>query len=555
MIIRRAFLILLLAGRVNAQVYDRAVMVSADPLASAVGADVMRNGGNAVDAAVSTFFMLAVTYPQAGNLGGGGFLVLRLADGSTAALDFREVAPAAATRDMYLDETGSPQPALSQRGALASGVPGSVRGLYEAHRRYGSKPWAELLEPAIRTADAGYALPAGLANALNGAAARLREHGATSFLAPPGRRWEPGDVWMQPDLARTLRRIAERGPDGFYAGETADAVVGTLSERGGLLTHADLLAYAPVWRTPAKATYGAHELIMMPLPSSGSLVIGQVLGMVGGADLSALAPDSPAFIHLIAEAERRAFADRNWHLGDPDFVRVPVDALLQSSYLASRFSNFHPAKATPSADVQHGTPPTIVESPQTTHFSVIDAAGNAVALTTTLNGSFGSYVEARGAGFLMNNEMDDFSIKPGTANMFGLTGATANAIEPGKRMLSSMTPTIVVKDGSVQMVLGAAGGPRIITTVLQNFLNGAVHGMDAEQAMASPRFHHQHLPDELSVEPGLLTAEAERELIEMGHTLKSTPGANSRAHILFIRGDGKRHGAADPRGYGTADGF
>ncbi|MEN9838623.1 MAG: hypothetical protein RL177_102, partial [Bacteroidota bacterium] len=423
MIIKRFLMVLLLSGPAHAQVFDRAVVVSADAAASMAGADVMREGGNAVDAAVSTFFMLAVTYPQAGNLGGGGFMVLRLADGTTAALDFREVAPAAATRDMYLDDNGSPQPALSQRGALASGVPGSVRGLYDAHRRYGSKPWAELLEPAIRTAEAGYALPAGLADALNGAAARLREHGATSFLAPPGRRWEPGDVWRQPDLARTLRRIAERGPDGFYAGETADAVVGTLSERGGLLTHADLLGYAPVWRTPATTTYGAHELIMMPLPSSGSLVIGQVLGMAGGADLSALAPDSPAFIHLIAEAERRAFADRNWHLGDPDFVEVPVDALLHPSYLASRFAEFRPDRATPSAAVQHGNPREVNESPETTHFSVVDAAGNAVALTTTLNGSFGSYVEARGAGFLMNNEMDDFSIKPGTQNMFGLTGA------------------------------------------------------------------------------------------------------------------------------------
>jgi gamma-glutamyltranspeptidase/glutathione hydrolase len=555
MIIKRLFLALLLTGPVHAQVFDRAVVVSAEPLASTVGAEVMRDGGNAVDAAVSTFFMLAVTYPQAGNLGGGGFLVLRLADGTVAALDFREVAPAAATRDMYLDESGSPQPALSQRGALASGVPGSVRGLYEAHRRYGSKPWAELLEPAIRTADAGYALPAGLADALNGAAARLREHGATSFLAPPGRRWEPGDVWTQPDLARTLRRIAERGPDGFYAGETADAVVETLSERGGLLTHDDLRRYVPVWRTPATVAYGAHELIMMPLPSSGSLVIGQVLGMAGNADLSTLAPDSPAFIHRIAEAERRAFADRNWHLGDPDFVRVPVAGLLDSTYLAQRFADFHPDRATPSAAVQHGTPPRVVESPETTHFSVVDSAGNAVALTTTLNGSFGSYVEARGAGFLMNNEMDDFSIKPGARNMFGLTGASANAIEPGKRMLSSMTPTIVLEKGELRMVLGAAGGPRIITTVLQNFLNGTAHGMDAQETVAYPRFHHQHLPEELSVEPGLLTPEAEASLQGMGHTLKPTPGANSRAHILFIRRDGKRHGAPDPRGYGTAAGF
>lgn len=545
----------LVAIPATAQTFQHAVVSSADPLASDVGAQVLKDGGNAVDAAVATFFTLAVTYPQAGNLGGGGFMVVRLADGTTAALDFREVAPAAATRDMYLDGSGAALPALSQRGALASGVPGSVRGLYDAHRRYGSKPWSELLQPAIRTAEAGYAMPAGLASALNSAGSRLREHGAASFLPPAGERWAAGDAFTQPDLANTLRRIAELGPGGFYEGETADKLIRTLSERGGIMTHADLANYKAVWREPATTSFQGFDLIMMPLPSSGSMVVSQVLGMISHLDLAAMGPHSPEFLHVLTEAERRSFADRNHHLGDPDHVSIPYDALLNRPYLDHRWSTFEPGHATPSSDVSHGTPTVYTESPETTHFSVVDASGNAVAITTTLNGSFGSYVEVAGAGFLMNNEMDDFSIKPGTPNMFGLLGTDANSIAPGKRMLSSMTPTIVVKNSQVQMVLGAAGGPRIITAVLHGFLNGAVFGMTAEQAVAAKRFHHQHIPDELSIEPGTLTEEQRFRLQMMGHTLSELGGGGSRAHFIFVHPDGRREGAADPRGYGSSSGY
>lgn len=545
----------LIAIPATAQTYQHAVVSSADPLASDVGAQVLKDGGNAMDAAVATFFTLAVTYPQAGNIGGGGFMVLRLADGTTTALDFREVAPAAAHRDMYVDESGAAQPALSQRGALASGVPGSVRGLYDAHRRYGSKPWSELLQPAIRTADAGYAMPAGLASSLNSASSRLREHGATSFLPPAGERWAAGDAFMQPDLANTLRRIAELGPGGFYEGETADALIRALSERGGIMTHTDLANYKAVWRKPATTTYNGYDLIMMPLPSSGSMVISQVLGMISHLDLAAMGPQSPELLHVLAEAERRAFADRNVHLGDPDHITISYPDLLSRKYLDSRWSSFQPGHATPSSQVSHGTPTASIESPETTHFSIVDASGNAVAITTTLNGSYGSYLEVSGAGFLMNNEMDDFSIKPGTPNMFGLLGTEANAIAPGKRMLSSMTPTIVVKDGDIRMVLGAAGGPRIITSVLHGFLNGAVFGMSAEETVAAKRFHHQHLPDELSIETGALTEAQLYRLSMMGHKTSDLGGGGSRAHFIFIHPDGTREGAADPRGYGTSSGF
>lgn len=545
----------LIAVPATAQTFEHAAVSSADPLASDVGAQVLKDGGNAVDAAVATFFTLAVTYPQAGNLGGGGFMVLRLADGTTATLDFREVAPAAAHRNMYVDGSGAAQTALSQRGALASGVPGSVRGLYDAHRRYGSKPWSELLQPAIRTADAGYAMPAGLASSLNSAGSRLREHGATSFLPPAGERWAAGDAFVQTDLANTLRRIAELGPGGFYEGETADALIATLSERGGIMTHADLANYKAIWREPATTSYKGYDLIMMPLPSSGSMVVSQVLGMISHLDLAAMGPNSPEYVHVLAEAERRAFADRNVHLGDPDHITISYPDLLTRDYLNSRWSSFHPGHATPSSDVSHGTPTASAESPETTHFSVVDASGNAVAITTTLNGSYGSYVEIAGAGFLMNNEMDDFSIKPGTPNMFGLLGTEANAIAPGKRMLSSMTPTIVVKDDDVRMVLGAAGGPRIITSVLHGFLNGAVFGMSAEEAVAAKRFHHQHLPDELSIEAGALTEAQLYRLNMMGHQTSALGGGGSRVHFIFIHPDGRREGAADPRGYGTSSGY
>lgn len=533
----------------TAQTFQKAAVVSADPMASQVGADVMARGGNAVDAAVATFFMLAVTYPEAGNLGGGGFLLVRTASGEVAALDFREMAPLRAHRDMYLDSTGTGRTDWSQRGPLASGVPGSVKGMAEAHGRYGSMPWRDLLAPAIRTASDGYVVPAGLASSLNAAANRLREHGATSFLKADGSAWVEGDLFRQPDLAQTLKRIADEGPQEFYTGRTASLIDATMRRLGGILTTDDLSAYRAIWRTPMSTEWRGHTLHQMPLPSSGAVVIPQVLRFIDPYDLSELGQGSAGTVHLLTEAFRRSFADRNQHLGDPDFVGVPMTGLLQPGYLADRWSDFDPGHASQSADITAGAP----EPAETTHYSVIDADGMAVAVTTTLNGSYGSYVEVAGGGFLLNNEMDDFSIQPGVPNLFGLVGTEANAVAPGKRMLSSMSPTIVEMNGHVRMVLGAAGGPRIITAVVQIFLNGVVYGQSAADAIAFGRFHHQHLPDRITADRGFLDEDTRYRLRMMGHTVESGP-FSSKAHILFVNRDGSIEAAADPRGYGSGAG-
>jgi gamma-glutamyltranspeptidase/glutathione hydrolase len=537
-------------GLTLAQSFSNAAVVSADPLASQVGADVLARGGNAMDAAVATFFMLAVTYPEAGNLGGGGFLIVRTASGDVAALDFREMAPLRAHRDMYLDSTGAGRTDWSQRGPLASGVPGSVKGMAEAHQRYGSMPWRDLLAPAIRTASAGYAIPAGLASSLNGASTRLREHGATSFHKADGTDWIEGDLFQQPDLARTLTRIAEEGPQEFYSGRTAALIDSTMRRLGGILTAHDLSVYRAIWRTPTSTQWRGHTLHQMPLPSSGAVVIPQVLRFIEPYDLAELGQGSAETIHLLTEAFRRSFADRNHHLGDPDTQTLPLDRLLEAGYLAGRWADFNPGQASESTDIPAGA----TESPETTHFSVMDAAGNAVAITTTLNGSYGSYVEVAGAGFLLNNEMDDFSIQPGVPNLFGLVGTEANAIAPGKRMLSSMSPTIVEVNGHVRMVIGAAGGPRIITAVVQLFLNGAVYGQSATDAIASGRFHHQHLPDRITADRGFMDEPTIYRLRMMGHAVEPSP-FSSKAHILFVNRDGGIEAAADPRGYGTGAGY
>jgi gamma-glutamyltranspeptidase / glutathione hydrolase len=552
MTIKHALVLLLALAPLTAlaQTFHKAAVVSADPLASQIGADVLVRGGNAMDAAVATFFMLAVTYPEAGNLGGGGFLIIRTESGEVAALDFREMAPLRAHRDMYLDSTGAGRTDWSQRGPLASGVPGSVKGMAEAHQRYGSMPWRDVLAPAIRTASDGYAIPAGLASSLNAAANRLREHGATSFLKTDGSAWVEGDLFRQPDLAQTLKRIADEGPQEFYTGRTASLIDATMRRLGGILTTDDLSAYRAIWRTPMSTEWRGHTLHQMPLPSSGAVVIPQVLRFIDPYDLSELGQGSAETIHLLSEAFRRSFADRNHHLGDPDTQILPLDGLLEAGYLADRWSDYDPGHASQSADISAGAP----ESPETTHFSVIDAAGNAVAITTTLNGSYGSYVEVAGAGFLLNNEMDDFSIQPGVPNLFGLVGTEANAIAPGKRMLSSMSPTIVEVNGHVRMVLGAAGGPRIITAVVQLFLNGAVYGQSAADAIAFGRFHHQHLPDRITADRGFLDDDTRYRLRMMGHAVEPAP-FSSKAHILFVNREGGIEAAADPRGYGTGAGY
>jgi len=555
------FLLLLPPSQASAQVgwpkgYDNGVVSSATWQSSQVGVDIMKKGGNAVDAAIAVQFALAVTFPAAGNIGGGGFMVVREPDGKVATLDFREMAPASSTETMYQNPDGTVIDGLSLTGHLASGVPGSVDGMVIAWERYGTLPWADLLEPAIRLAREGFELGWQEANSLNRNRARFEAFPGSkqSFVKNNDDLWAEGDILKQAELAATLERIAAYGRDGFYAGETAKLIVEEMNRGGGIISMQDLQNYRSVWRDPLLITYRDYKLITMGPPSSGGVAMAQILGMLEPYDLNEMGFNSAASIHVIAEAMRRAYADRAEHLGDPDFYPVPVKGLLDSDYLKSRMSSFRPDVATLSSDISHGSPAPS-ESEETTHFSVVDPKGMAVAITTTLNGGYGSWVTVQGAGFLLNNEMDDFSIKPGTPNMYGLLGGRANAIEPGKRMLSSMTPTIVEQNGELIMVIGTPGGSQIITTVLQNFLNMAVHGMNAQQAVAAPRFHHQWMPDQILVDPFSLSKDTISRLETIGHKVVVRSSYSGRSDNIFIDASGKRWGGADPRGEDAVRGF
>ncbi len=516
----------------------------------------MKKGGNAVDAAVAVQFALSVTFPAAGNIGGGGFMVVREPDGAVASLDFREMAPSSATETMYLDADGNVIGDLSLSGHLASGVPGSVDGMYTAWERYGSLPWAVLIEPAILLAQNGFELGWQEANSLNRNKTRFEAFpgSARSFTRSDGKAWSEGDTLVQMDLAVTLKRIATGGRDGFYGGETARLVVEEMQRGGGAITLDDLKNYRSVWREPLKFEYNGFKLISMGPPSSGGVAIAQILGMIEPYDIKEMGFNSAGSIHVMAEAMRRAYADRAEHLGDPDYYPVPVNGLLDPDYLQKRMSTFVSDKATPSSEVSHGSPAPN-ESEETTHFSIVDPNGMAVAITTTLNGGYGSWVTVEGAGFLLNNEMDDFSIKPGTPNMYGLLGGRANAIEPGKRMLSSMTPTIVEQNGELRMVIGTPGGSQIITTVLQNFLNMAVHGMNAQQAVAAPRFHHQWYPDQILVDPYSLSNDTISKLEQFGHKVVVRSSYSGRADNIYVDVNGRRWGGADPRGEDAVRGY
>jgi len=534
----------------------RSGMVASDaPLATRVGVDILRAGGNAIDAAVAIAFALAVVYPEAGNIGGGGFLVVRTADGETAALDFRETAPAAATRDMFLGPDGE----LTDRsitGHLASGVPGAVAGLWEAHRRYGSLPWRDLVEPAVRLAEDGFVIDEAFAAALAAEAERLRRFPASAALfLPGGEPLRAGTRWRNPELAAVLRRIAEQGPAGFYEGETADLIVAEMRRGGGIITHEDLASYRAVWREPVEFEYRGHRVISMPPPSSGGLTLALIANILEGYDLGALGWNSTETIHLVAEAMRRAFADRNHFLGDPDFVQVPRERFLSKEYARQLRESIARDRATPSGRVlPGGTTAFDAEGDHTTHFSVVDALGNAVALTTTINSLYGSAVTVTGAGFVLNNEMDDFAAKPGEPNQFGLVQGEANAIEPGKRMLSAMTPTIVLApDGAPLLVTGARGGPRIITATFQILSNVVDHGMPLGAAVAAPRIHHQHLPDVLYFEEGGLLTEAVGALRALGHEVATRPTVGNAPSIL--RWNGRWVGMHDPRLGGLAAGY
>lgn len=536
--------------------YDSGIVVSATEQASQVGVDILKAGGNAIDASIAVHFALAVTFPAAGNIGGGGFMVLRFPDGSSTTLDFRETAPAAASRDMYLDANGNIIEGLSLFGHLASGIPGSVDGMAQAWEQYGSLPWKTLIEPSIKLAREGFPLGWQEANGLNRSKERFSNYEGSRkiFVKNDGTPWKEGDLFQQEDLARTLERIANNGRDGFYSGETARLIIEEMARGKGIITQADLDSYEARWRRPVTLNFKDYRLITMGPPSSGGIVMGQILGMIEDHDLEKMGFNSAATIHLLSEAMRRAYADRSEHLGDSDFYPVPQKGLLDPAYLKERMASFDANKASLSKDISPGKP-AAKESEETTHFSVVDPSGMAVSVTTTINGGYGSYVTVDGAGFLLNNEMDDFSSKPGSPNLYGLLGGEANAIEPGKRMLSAMTPTIVEQNGELRMVLGTPGGSTIITTVLQTFLNMGVFGMNAQQAVAAPRMHHQWMPDRISLDPFGFSPDTIRLLENMGHTIQVRNSYVGRADIIYIDKEGRRWGGADPRGEDATKGF
>jgi gamma-glutamyltranspeptidase/glutathione hydrolase len=532
-------------GAVRSQ---HAMVVSAHPLASAVGADILRRGGNAVDAAVAVGFALAVVQPIAGNIGGGGFMVIRLHDGSVETLDFREVAPGRATPGMYVDSNGNVSEA-SLTGHLSAGVPGSVAGMFEAHRKFGRLPWAQLLAPAVALARDGHVLDAVRSRNIAFQAARLARFPASraQFL-PRGDAPPPGTAFVQAELGATLQLLADSGPEPFYRGSIADLIVQEMERGGGLITKQDLAGYRPLWRDPIRITYRGDTIYTMP-PSGGGVTLAEILNMMEG--YATLPPfGSAALMHLQAEAMRRAFIDRNRYLGDPDVVSIPADRLLSKAYAATLRAEIDPRRATPTPSLA----PSRSEGTETTHYSVVDAEDNAVACTTTLNNDFGSAVTVTGAGFLLNDEMDDFTAAPGKPNLYGLVQGASNAIAPGKRMLSAMTPSIVVDSGGrLLMVLGSPGGSRITTAVYQVISNVVDQGMALVDAVDAPRLHHQALPDLLYVEQGGFLPSSLDSLEAMGHTVhvwRYKTGVNAIA-----RSGGGWVGVADPRRGGGAVGY
>ena len=534
--------------------YHHGVVASVSPIASDYGRDVLARGGNAFDAAVGTALALAVVYPQAGNLGGGGFAVIRDGkSGQVLSLDFRETAPLSASENMFLDESGGVREGASTNGALSAGVPGSVAGLYELWKAYGSLPWESLVNPIAHLADSGFVVDSFLAADFKSHATELDGLPDTRKLyAPDGSYPKAGDRLVLKDLGQTLFEIGRDGPLAFYSGTIAEAIVGTCAEHGGLITNADLETYRPIWRQPVSFTFDSLTVFSMGPPSSGGVIVGQILKLLEPYDLGRFTSGSPEYIHLFCEAARLAFADRSVHLGDPDFYNVP-STLLDSTYLGRRRLNMSATKAGVSSEIGAGSPP-VHESDQTTHISVCDSAGNIVSLTTTINSSFGSKLVVAGAGFLLNNEMDDFSIKPGYPNQYGLVGSEANKIEPGKRMLSSMSPTVITVKGRPFLVLGSPGGSKIITTVASAIINFSRFGLSAGETVAAPRFHHQWLPDEIVLEEGGFSSSVVKRLEAMGHTVV-TRKPFCDLQLIYISPLGLMTGASDPRNGGRAVGY
>ncbi|MEY4012852.1 MAG: hypothetical protein RIT22_1976, partial [Bacteroidota bacterium] len=491
----------LLPTKIEAQtglVTSKAMVVSAREEASKIGSEIMKNGGNAFDAMVATELALAVSYPQAGNIGGGGFMVFRKANGETGALDYREKAPLAATATMFLDENGNVIEGKSTATALASGIPGTIAGLFEVNKKYGTIAMSEILKPVIALAEKGVLVTENQAKSLaEYRATFIKTNGINSLFS---KEYKVGDTIKYPALAATLKRIATNGRDEFYKGETAQKLVYFLSKRAGNMTLKDLYTYEAKWRTPITFDYKDLKITSMSPPSSGGICMNQIMKMIEPFPISKYGHNNVKTIQVITEAERRAYADRNYYLGDPDFVKLPMNELIDATYLKNRMSDFSFEKASKSSDIKNGEIQGY-ESKQTTHYSIVDEDGNAVSVTTTLNDNYGSKIYCDELGFFLNNQMDDFSMKPGVPNLYGLTGNEANSIAPGKRMLSSMTPTIVEKNGNLFMVVGTPGGSTIITSVLQTILNVYEFKMSMQEAVNAPRFHHQWLPDEINFEP------------------------------------------------------